>query len=841
MKEGLINDFSNEKHHLKEEREEKEKKRLIKIFHRLEGDLVRPEIKSINKVLSDYMEIKDKKNKKSEKMRRISNFLKKIIFHLFLSFLCILNLGGIFIILFIYQLYWLYFSSCLLYSMGLKDVIPNYNFYDFLFQKSLNYPIDFNLVCIMNFLGNIVNDSLGFSCTSIIFSLLNVVVLIAIFNMDFINRDSEINHYSFFKLLYLFLLFVVMFFSVGSSSILSQQRLIRCMEIYHKMLKQEEKDRIKKEEEKKMEKEENVYIKIEKIDKVKYNENEINSNNNEEDGKSLNSSETDADSNKSSNELKLLRLLKKQSLNRLKTMRRAKTKGEKENLKQSIKEHKKILTEENFHNKLSSFTIISVTTFLGYSLKYYIINIKFLNMKLDYENTFNKTDFYNDTNYSNITINYELYKNDKNLFFYIIIIYASLILFSIILNYCFSCVYEDNPDKKEKTSNSLNICCIFKIFGFIIYSENNLTEESSSKKPKCCGKESCCCKSILLGSQTIKNYCDKIICNACLCCCNINGKCPCCCEYKEEDYDKNHDFFIYIYREKTCCEWLNKYLTNNIQIEMIPYLIEYFMLQLITIPYEEKYKQIDINDKNNITVLINFLVCFSIYLIVSYYFGSMMKKYNENNDTKSRRKICGEALNSNEILFGIHYIIIVNSFFALFNSAKKIFITKENNLITGKTFSLLIFDVVIMNRFCFFTLNYYILNASLAKRNKSELISLTILISIYISFFNALITLIKSIFKSMYALYIIQFSSSLLIILYIIKIMISFILKNCFKSEQDFCSKCEKILPCESHGGICFINLFCCNKLSCFYSKRCDENCSTINWNEICCECSSHD
>lgn len=224
MKEGLINDFSNEKHHLKEEREEKEKKRLIKIFHRLGGDLVRPEIKSINKVLSNYMEIKDKKNKKSDKIRRVSNFLKKIIFHLFLSFLCILNLGGIFIILFIYQLYWLYFCSCLLYSMGLKDVIPNYNFYDFLFQKSLNNPIDFNLVCIMNFLGNIVNDSLGFSCTSIIFASLNVLVLVAIFSMDFINRDSEINHYSFFKILYLFLLFVVMFFSVGSSSILSQQR-----------------------------------------------------------------------------------------------------------------------------------------------------------------------------------------------------------------------------------------------------------------------------------------------------------------------------------------------------------------------------------------------------------------------------------------------------------------------------------------------------------------------------------------------------------------------------------------------------------------------------------------
>ena len=840
MKEGLINDFSNEKDHLKEEREEKEKKRLIKIFHRLGDDLDRPEIKSINKVLKNYMEIKGKKSKKIDKIRWIDKFLKKIIFHLFLSFLCILNLGGIFIILSIYQLYWLYFCSCFLYSMGLKDVIPNYNFYDFLFQKSLNYPIDFNLVCIMNFLGNIVYDSLGFSCTSFIFLILNAVVLVAIFSMDFINRDSEINHYSFFKILYLFLLFVVMFFSVGSSSILAQQRLIRCMEIYHKMIKREEKYRIKKEEKKKIEKEIDTYIEIGKNDKVNYNENEINSNNNnEEDYKSINSSETDADSNNTSNELKLLRLLKKQSLNRLKTMRRVKTQEEKEDLKQLIIEHKKVLTEEIFHNKLSSFTIISVTTFLGYSLKYYILNIKFLNMKLDYENTFNKTDFYNDTNYNNITINYELYKNDKKLFFYIIIIYSSLILFSIILNYCFSCVYEYNPDKNQKASNGLNICCIFKIFGFIIYSENNLTEESSSKKPHCCGKESCCCKSLLLGSQTIKNYCDKIICNACLCCCNINAKCPCCCEYKEEDYDKNHDFFIYIYREKTFCEWLNIYLTNDIQIEMIPYLIEYFMLQLITMPYEEKYKQIDINDKNNITFLINFLACFSIYLIVSYYFGSKIKKYNENNDSTPRKKICGEALNSNEILFGLHYIIVVNSFLAFLNSAKKIFITQEYNLITGKTFSLLIFDVVIMNRFCFFTLNYYILNASLAKRNKSELISLTILISIYISFFNALITLIKSIFKSMYALYIIQFSSSLLIILYIIKIMISFIFENCFKSEQDFCSKCENILPCE--GGICFINLFCCNKLSCFYCKKCDENCSTINWNEICCECCSRD
>jgi len=81
-----------------------------------------------------------------------------------------------------------------------------------------------------------------------------------------------------------------------------------------------------------------------------------------------------------------------------------------------------------------------------------------------------------------------------------------------------------------------------------------------------------------LCGETIQNYCSNVCANSIGLICNNKikeFKCKCCncCEYNEEDYDKDTQYFCYCYQEKGFCEWLDKFITKDIQKEIIPSMV----------------------------------------------------------------------------------------------------------------------------------------------------------------------------------------------------------------------------------------------------------------------------
>lgn len=837
-----------------EDRDIKEKKRLIKIFDSIKKDLEENDKATLNNIFLKYIE----KEEKSLEIKKINMYIKNLIFYFCLPIICIINLIGIYIIILIYNTVKSFFLTSLLYYIGYDEKIPNYNFYDFLFNKSLNEPIDFSLIFTMNIFGQICLNSCKFRLTSFVFLILNSLILLLIYNYDFMNYDKETYDYDFFKLLILFLFCFLMFIMVGSSSILSQQRLIDNIIKFDKH-KKKEKERKK-----------DYSIEFEDIDSQDQsfssnnmdNFNNKNINNNSLDStNSINSSSSNQINVKENNLEKDEELIKKieNVINEMKKLRMDKNFKNEENQrkytlqKKDLKYYLNEKKEKAGQDNLCSFIIVSITTVLGYAFKYLIINIYLSNIKYNYENelnknnTMNKTQYDKNTSFNNITPllinNYtndtifkeQKYFHDKKLFYYICLIYFSCILLSIILYWIFRFIFIKKEKKKKKENE--NSVTIYKALGCVCFCEKIPTEDSASNNHQCCSK---CFK---LGLKSIKNFCDETICNACFCfCCNNKMKCPCCCfEYNENDYDKNHECFCYIYREKMFCYWLNRYLTNEMQKEIIPYLIEYFFLKLETIAFEEEYKNMK-KDKyfdyeDNKTFFICFFGTFIYYIFFAYFMGKVIKKFKkykkdaQNYQQKKMNFIQKICFNAHEILFGIHIVFFSNSILSLLISSFLLLGKLDLILFEKDTLAKEIYSIISMNRHFFFTLNYYI-SASSLKKKDLDLISASILISIYISIIDKIISNITSKIASINSLYIIQIIVSTIPSLFFVIIIIWVFLRyycGFFNYEN------IDTLPCICINGTCFCNCCCCDIYSCFYCDYCDENCSDCNCNKICC------
>ena len=123
--------------------------------------------------------------------------------------------------------------------------------------------------------------------------------------------------------------------------------------------------------------------------------------------------------------------------------------------------------------------------------------------------------------------------------------------------------------------------------GYIIYSEQVKLKE-----------ESCCrCKCLQLCCESTKNCCNEAACAFInnICCDDDNDTkckccCCCCCDYNPKHYDKNEEFFCYCYKTQRKSFWCNNFLTNKAQKKLVPYMMEYFLLQLTTIGLEQQYE-----------------------------------------------------------------------------------------------------------------------------------------------------------------------------------------------------------------------------------------------------------
>jgi len=519
-----------------------------------------------------------------------------------------------------------------------------------------------------------------------------------------------------------------------------------------------------------------------------------------------------------------------------------------EEIKYSKKKEKEEKKKEIFENKLSAFGVVSITTVVGYACKYLIINVWFSKMKYQYENEFiinNNMEYVNVTNNNseytintnnntNFTIfNEKFYHHDKRLFIYIGLAYFICLLWSMILYFFFTKIFEPNKNKKKKENETKeNKYIINKIFGCILYCEKSSTEDSTSIN------ESCCCKCCKLCCKSIQKYCDNIICEGCCCCfcqlvkmflsrddddyedCDEKCRCVCpcyycsSCQYNENDYDKNHDIFLYIYREKRCCYWFNDYLNNKTQKKIIPFVVEYFFLKLATISFEKEYentkkdKLFDL--KQNIGYCCVFLV--SLYILVT-----VSNRFNSYNDYRGSR--CSFLCNPFTTVYLFQFLFSIIGFFW------------KNHFF--------LYFILLINKLYFIALNYYIITFSESEKG-IELISLSPLTSVYISFFDSIILILKWIVTSNNTLYIIQILFSMLpieLIGLLIVALFLFLIINIFFLYY-FRFKCDKhcLNVCEIINDYreCICHCPCCNDNSVCYNEKCINDCSSC---EFCFDC----
>ena len=76
-----------------------------------------------------------------------------------------------------------------------------YDFYNYFHNKTLNEGVDFNLMMITGFIGDLFLKSRGFRISSFVLSLINFGVLFGVYNFEFDFADKEIFDYSILKIL----------------------------------------------------------------------------------------------------------------------------------------------------------------------------------------------------------------------------------------------------------------------------------------------------------------------------------------------------------------------------------------------------------------------------------------------------------------------------------------------------------------------------------------------------------------------------------------------------------------------------------------------------------------
>ena len=107
-----------------------------------------------------------------------------------------------------------------LFTDKIEEPDSLFNFYEIIFQNSKILTINFDLIMIMNFLGNRMLYSWGFTITSFIFIFINCAFFILLYNFNFIEYNEN-NKYSIWKFLYLIGLYILIFIGLGGSSLLS--------------------------------------------------------------------------------------------------------------------------------------------------------------------------------------------------------------------------------------------------------------------------------------------------------------------------------------------------------------------------------------------------------------------------------------------------------------------------------------------------------------------------------------------------------------------------------------------------------------------------------------------
>lgn len=250
----------------------KEKYRLINVFDRLKTELQKDDGEKIIDVYKVYSsEEKNNKRLKKEKSKCLLAFLNFIILPLF----SISNLIGIFLIILIKNLLSDIFFTSLKYKIYNfinkdydKNEIINHTYFLYIFyDESIKVSVDFNLIMFWNFIGLKCLKSCGFRKTSVVFLILNSIMIFTINFFDFTFDDTDNKIYNFSKIISIFFLWFFFGITSGGSTLLSQQALIKCYTIINSNIESDNQKENKN----------NLLLEID--NSINNNENSINENN----------------------------------------------------------------------------------------------------------------------------------------------------------------------------------------------------------------------------------------------------------------------------------------------------------------------------------------------------------------------------------------------------------------------------------------------------------------------------------------------------------------------------------------------------------------------------------
>ena len=411
-----------------------------------------------------------------------------------------------------------------------------------------------------------------------------------------------------------------------------------------------------------------------------------------------------------------------------------KDKREKEKEKKKKKQRKKIV-DDRYNSKFSFFFMICIITTIGYLGKYSVNLV----LKLFLENVYGK-DY-----------------DKKTYIIYIMILYGISTYLTILLYSIFKYTIFEYDEKGEDSKNKKSIK-ISQICGYIIYSEKKINERAQNKN---------CCT--LLFCENMQNCCNKTFCELFKKCdryfskkcdryyskkfdrdnCNPECSCPCCL-YKVKDYKIPEEEFCYCYKIQRKSFWCNKFMTNKTQREIFPYMLLYFVLQLTTIGFEKQYE----NHKNQIAHIKTWFITFiSTFILFFYHTLSYKRIFDDFDDEKKINEEDEDENEENEdpitrlsykILNGTLGILVFNGIFSMvFSFIYLSNISKDIKVFFFEDYLNIIFMPILMNKLYYITLNYYSIYTA-EKNNRFQKISASTLISIYISLWGIIISLIKS-------------------------------------------------------------------------------------------------
>ena len=723
------------------------------------------------------------------------------MFQIFLPIMEIINLIGIFAIISVMNCCFTLVKNTIKSFLGFGGEYQ-LNFYKEFYNQCKNDSIDFNVMFIMSFLGNIIFKSKGFVVSSIIFLVINFGSFFMINSFEFKNNieienlqegeeEQEIEIYNFFNVVYIILFYLVLFVGVGGSSMLSQQLLV---DSYDKLkrfyIKKEKLNRMKTKDLEKYY--ENAFFdddnEDDDEDKKDENDNKEENIGNIIDGKNIDDNKKNEiiiNVNENKNEIK--DNIIESDDKKIEEIEGVNKNDKKEDDKKEKKGNKKSKKEEKF----DYFFLICITTIFGYFGKYYLCSI------LGYQ-IFDK----------------ENKKNYKYYYYYVMIIYAACIILSLFLYGLFSFMFTPiqrktfEQEKKEEEEKKTDAYSVYQIFGYTIYKETLYTENNNKHNEFCLCCESIrdCCDYIVCLSNCNYISCQKYQKGEYKCCC-----CCCCPEFKDDDYKQNDFLFCYCYQGQKKQKWFHSLLVNKTQEALIPYMTQYFFLQLFVIGFNKAFNERKIKDtfSENLDFLKVFIISFCVFFYITITFSFFSSEYinyggyrkkeeekkeeeknekekkeeekneEEKNEEKKEDKKTNEVQRedkkeneekreedkkgivffvkfvsqskkntktsafSHDILNGTTGILLFNGLYTFILSVKYISRNFENNKQLEEEIKNDYFTVipVLLNKFYYFTLIYFCLSFS-EKKKKLEVISGATLISFYIIGFNFIISLI---------------------------------------------------------------------------------------------------